>query len=96
MASIKISDLRPSDFDLLGDCESFLDDLSDNDLTTVNGGSFFFGLIVGLIITIVETNNIVEAPVNDSELGDVNSRMLPTWYVAAFGKPAVIGFFANK
>jgi hypothetical protein len=47
---------------LFGDSESFLDDLSDNDLTTVNGGSFFFGLIVGLIITIVETNNIVEAP----------------------------------
>jgi hypothetical protein len=38
MASIKISDLRPSDFDLLGDSESFLDDLSDNDLATINGG----------------------------------------------------------
>jgi hypothetical protein len=39
MASIKISDLRPSDFDLLGDSESFLDDLSDNDLATINGGA---------------------------------------------------------
>jgi hypothetical protein len=38
MASIKISDLRPSGFDLLGDSESFLDDLSDNDLATINGG----------------------------------------------------------
>lgn len=38
MASIKISDLRPSGFDLLGDSESFLDDLSDNDLATMNGG----------------------------------------------------------
>jgi hypothetical protein len=38
MASVKISDLRPSGFDLLGDSESFLDDLSDNDLATINGG----------------------------------------------------------
>jgi hypothetical protein len=38
MASIKISDLRPSGCDLFGDSESFLDDLSDNDLATINGG----------------------------------------------------------
>jgi hypothetical protein len=38
MASIKISDLLPSDFDMFGDAESFLDDLSDNDLATINGG----------------------------------------------------------
>jgi hypothetical protein len=40
MASIKISDLRPSGLDLFGDSESFLDDLSDNDLATINGGSW--------------------------------------------------------
>jgi len=50
MASIKISDLRPSDFDLLGDCESFLDDLSDNDLATINGGR-------GITITIATTDD---------------------------------------
>jgi hypothetical protein len=38
MASIKISDLRPSDFDMFGDSETFLNDLSDNDLATINGG----------------------------------------------------------
>jgi hypothetical protein len=53
MASIKISDLRPSGFDLFGDSESFLDDLSDNDLATVNGGSFLEGIIVGLIIALI-------------------------------------------
>jgi bacteriocin-like protein len=38
MASIKISDLRPSDFNLLGDSESFLKNLSDSDLAAINGG----------------------------------------------------------
>lgn len=38
MASIKISDLRPSDFNFLGDSESFLNDLSYSDLATINGG----------------------------------------------------------
>jgi hypothetical protein len=48
MASIKISELRPSDFDFLGDPESFLDDLSDNDLATINGGK---GGIWGAIVS---------------------------------------------
>jgi lactobin A/cerein 7B family class IIb bacteriocin len=39
MASIKISDLHPSGFDLFGDSESFLDELNDNDLATINGGA---------------------------------------------------------
>lgn len=38
MASIKKSDLRPSGFDLHGDSESFLEDLSDNNLASLNGG----------------------------------------------------------
>jgi hypothetical protein len=50
MASIKISDLRPSDFDLLGDSESFLDDLSDNDLATINGGKLKDYLLAGAAI----------------------------------------------
>jgi hypothetical protein len=45
MASIKICDLRPSGCDLLGDSESFLEDLSDNDLATINGGGFWDGLL---------------------------------------------------
>jgi hypothetical protein len=51
MASIKISDLRPSGLDLFGDSESFLDDLSDNDLATITGASwrdFWKGFCDGL------------------------------------------------
>jgi hypothetical protein len=48
MASIKISDLRPSDFDSFVDSESFLNDLSDNDLATINGG--FLHLLAIFII----------------------------------------------
>jgi len=40
MASIKISDLRPSGLDLFGDSESYLDDLSDNDLANITGASW--------------------------------------------------------
>ena len=39
MASIKISDLRPSGLDLFVDSESFLNDLSDSDLANTNGGA---------------------------------------------------------
>ncbi|AFZ59461.1 hypothetical protein H6G54_07845 [Anabaena cylindrica FACHB-243] len=39
MASIKISDLRPSGLDLFVDSESFLNDLNDSDLATTNGGA---------------------------------------------------------
>jgi hypothetical protein len=48
MASIKISDLRPSGLDLFGDSESYLDDLSDNDLATINGASWYeLGYVIG-------------------------------------------------
>ena len=53
MASIKISDLRPSDFDLLGDSESFLEDLSDNDLATINGGTTIVVLVFEDAIIII-------------------------------------------
>jgi bacteriocin-like protein len=38
MASIKISDLRPSGFDSFVDSKSFLKNLSDSDLAAINGG----------------------------------------------------------
>jgi len=54
MASIKISDLRPSGFDLFGDSESFLDELSDSDLATINGGYITpFGPIITITITLI-------------------------------------------
>jgi hypothetical protein len=46
MASIKISDLRPSDFDSFVDSESFLNDLSDSDLATINGGKIGIGITI--------------------------------------------------
>jgi len=46
MASIKISDLRPSDFDSFVDSESFLNDLSDSDLATINGGRTVIIIII--------------------------------------------------
>jgi bacteriocin-like protein len=50
MASIKISDLCPSEFNLSVDSESFLDELSESDLATINGGFPF--LLVALLFTI--------------------------------------------
>jgi hypothetical protein len=38
MTSIKISDLHPVGFDLLQDTESFFDELSDQEIETVQGG----------------------------------------------------------
>jgi len=38
MASIKISDLCASEFNLSVDSESFLDELSERDLATIKGG----------------------------------------------------------
>ncbi len=68
MASIIISDLRPSGFDLFGDSESFLDDLSDNDLATINGGFsitwFVVGIIIGIIIG-VEAAEVIEVVANE-------------------------------
>ncbi len=39
MARIQITDLCPSDFDLSVDSESFLDELNESDLSSINGGS---------------------------------------------------------
>jgi hypothetical protein len=54
MAYIKISDLHPSACDLLGDSESFLEDLSDNDLATINGGGFWDRLLDAVVDAIVD------------------------------------------
>jgi bacteriocin-like protein len=52
MASIKISELRPSDFDFFGDSESFLDDLSDKDLATINGGRNDIEITITVIVIV--------------------------------------------
>jgi len=53
MASIKISDLCPSGCDSFGDSESFLDELSDNDLTTIKGGETIIVVILEDVIVII-------------------------------------------
>jgi len=45
--------LRPSAYDLLGDSESFLEDLSDNDLATINGGGFWDRLLDAVVSALV-------------------------------------------
>jgi bacteriocin-like protein len=38
MATINISDLRPTGSDLFSDSESYMSELGDNELASVNGG----------------------------------------------------------
>jgi len=54
MANITISDLRPAGADLFSDSESYLDDLSEGQISSTHGGSSLFctGIIVGITITI--------------------------------------------
>ena len=54
MANITISDLRPAGADLFSDSESYLHDLTDNELYVTQGGSSYFcaGVIVGITITL--------------------------------------------
>lgn len=42
MATITISDLSPIGLNLFSDPENYLDELSDNKLTEINGGNPFF------------------------------------------------------
>ncbi len=55
MANIVISELRPAGSDLFMDSESYLTDLTDNELHMTKGGSTLFcaGVIVGIIITLL-------------------------------------------
>jgi hypothetical protein len=36
------------------------------------------------------------ADLNDSELGDINGGITPSWYFAAVGVSALVGYLANK
>jgi len=57
MANITISELRPAGADLFSDSESYLTDLTGSEtLGTVNGGSFWIGVAVGLAISHVLRN----------------------------------------
>ncbi|MEQ9625076.1 hypothetical protein [Coleofasciculus chthonoplastes] len=49
MATIKISDLRPAGADLLQDSESFINELTDEDLNITHGGITPV-LIIGLTL----------------------------------------------
>jgi hypothetical protein len=49
MARIQITDLCPSDFDWSVDSESFLDELNESDLSTINGGSLF-RVVIGVTL----------------------------------------------
>jgi hypothetical protein len=57
MANIAISDLRPVDFDLLSDSESYIRDISDAELNAQIGGiaPFWAGYFIGVAATGVAT-----------------------------------------
>jgi hypothetical protein len=52
MANIVISELRPAGSDLFMDSESYLTDLTDNELHMTQGGSspLCVGIIIGLLM----------------------------------------------
>ncbi|EAW44479.1 hypothetical protein PN465_00860 [Nodularia spumigena CS-584] len=51
MANIVISDLRPAGSELFMDSESYLTDLTNDELNHTSGGLFWFGVAVGLAIS---------------------------------------------
>ena len=55
MANIVISELRPAGSDLFMDSESYLTDLTDNELHMTQGSStpFCYGIIIGMLITML-------------------------------------------
>jgi bacteriocin-like protein len=55
MASIKISDLSLSDFNLSVDSENFLEELSDSDLATIKGGISRINLLLAIPLPILIT-----------------------------------------
>ena len=50
MANIKISNLNPIDSDIFSNSESYMMDLSDNELDKTHGGAFWGPLGVALTI----------------------------------------------
>ncbi|ACK66684.1 conserved hypothetical protein [Rippkaea orientalis PCC 8801] len=51
MANIAISNLYPAGTDLFVDSESFMAELTDDQLNETHGGAFWFGVAVGLAIS---------------------------------------------
>ena len=47
MSSIKINDIAPAGADLLLDSEGYLDDLTDNELGSVNGQTLTLSVSIG-------------------------------------------------
>ena len=54
MASIKINNLQPAGSDLFNDSESYLNELTENELAMTHGGSspLCVGIIIGITITL--------------------------------------------
>jgi hypothetical protein len=51
MASIKIHDLRPAGSELFNDSESFLNELSEGEISTVEGGLISLTLTYSVTVT---------------------------------------------
>jgi hypothetical protein len=76
MSAIKISDLRPAGADLFQDSESFLQELGDNDLVSVQGGRRGFQSIVVIGDISVWAQTVFSAngnTINANTVGAVNT-----------------------
>ena len=70
MANIKISELRPSGFDLFEDSESFLNDMNEMDSMSVHGGAGYgFSKYLQYGIGGFAINNIVSVYSKFSRVG---------------------------
>ena len=61
MASIKIDNLQPTGSDLFNDSESYLNELNNQELELVNGGSTIeLSIIITVTVTATITSTIYE------------------------------------
>lgn len=61
MAELKITELSPSGFELFQDSESFLEDLTDNDLDNINGAGSQGMTLISIHSNSIHNNTIGES-----------------------------------
>jgi hypothetical protein len=72
MAAIQLTDLTPAGYALLQDSESFLQELSENDMRTVGGKKFQSLVVIGDISIFVAT--VVTANTNTINANTISNR----------------------
>lgn len=69
MATIKISNLCPTGFDLFSDSEGYLNELGDSELDAINGGALF--TVVAIWGVQIATKYVAGAMVGGAIVGGV-------------------------